>query len=52
VNSIAQAGGKAEVVDLSNAGMRDNSHMHVMDRNNLEVAGLIQQWLTTQGLYR
>jgi len=32
--------------------MRGNSHMPMMDRNNLQVAGLIQQWLAKQGLYR
>jgi len=26
--------------------------MLMMDRNNLQVAGLIQQWLAKQGLYR
>ena len=29
-----------------------NSHMLMMDRNNLEVAALIQRWLEQQGLYR
>jgi hypothetical protein len=52
VNGIAAAGGKVEVVDLPNAGMRGNSHMLMMDRNNLQVAGLIQEWLAKQGLVR
>jgi len=26
--------------------------MLMMDRNNLQVAGLIQEWLAKQGLYR
>jgi len=52
VNGIAAAGGKVEILDLPNAGMRGNSHMLMMDRNNLQVAGLIQQWLEKQGLYR
>jgi hypothetical protein len=29
-----------------------NSHMLMMDRNNLQVAALIQDWLAKQGLYR
>jgi hypothetical protein len=46
------AGAKVEVVDLPQAGIRGNSHMLMMDRNNLEVAALIQRWLEQQGLYR
>jgi len=52
VNGISAAGGKVEVLDLPNAGIRGNSHMLMMDRNNLQVAGLIQRWLEKQGLYR
>jgi hypothetical protein len=50
--AITKAGGKVEVVDLPKAGIRGNSHMLMMDRNNLEVAALIQHWLEKQGLYR
>ena len=50
--AIAQAGGAVEVVDLPQAGIRGNSHLVMMDRNNLEVAALIQRWLEKQGLYR
>ncbi|HXL75323.1 MAG TPA: esterase [Burkholderiales bacterium] len=49
---IARAGGKVEVVDLPNAGIRGNSHLLMMDRNNLEIAALIQRWLEDQGLYQ
>src|SRR5436309_1094840 len=52
VSGIAAAGGRVEVLDLPNAGMRGNSHMLMMDRNNLQVASLIQQWLEKQGLVR
>jgi len=52
VGEISKAGGKVGVVDLPNAGIRGNSHMLMMDGNNLQVAGLIQQWLAKQGLYR
>jgi pimeloyl-ACP methyl ester carboxylesterase len=52
VGEISKAGGKVEVVDLPNAGIRGNSHMLMMDRNNLQVAALIQEWLEKQGLYR
>jgi len=49
---IARAGGKVEVVDLPGVGIRGNSHMLMMDRNNLEIAALIQRWLERQGLYQ
>jgi hypothetical protein len=52
VGEISKAGGKVEILDLPNAGIRGNSHMLMMDRNNLQVAGLIQEWLAKQGLYR
>src|SRR5260221_2952574 len=51
-NAIQAAGGRVEVVDLPPAGIRGNSHMLMMDQNNLEVAALIQKWLEKQGLYR
>jgi pimeloyl-ACP methyl ester carboxylesterase len=51
-DAITKAGGKVEVVDLPKAGIPGNSHMLMMDRNNLEVAALIQRWLEAQGLYR
>ncbi len=50
--AMTKAGGKVEVVDLPKAGIRGNSHMLMMDRNNAEVAALIQGWLEKQGLYR
>ena len=46
------AGGNVEVVDLPSVGIRGNSHMLMMDRNNLEIAALIQRWLERQGLYQ
>src|SRR6266478_243130 len=52
VGEISKGGGKVEIVDLPNAGIRGNSHMLMMDRNNLQVASLIQEWLAKQGLVR
>jgi len=49
---ITKAGGKVDVLDLPKAGLRGNSHMLMMDRNNLQVAALIQDWLAKQGLVR
>jgi hypothetical protein len=39
-------------VDLPKIGIRGNSHMMMMDRNSDQVAGVIQDWLQKQGLYR
>ncbi len=50
--AVTAAGGNVQVVNLPQAGIRGNSHMLMMDKNNQEVAALIQQWLEKQGLYR
>ena len=48
--AVRDAGGRADVVDLPQVGIRGNSHMMMMDRNNAEIAGLINDWLGRQGL--
>ena len=50
--ALRQAGGRADTLLLPEHGIRGNSHMLMMDRNSDEVAGLIQQWLATQGVMR
>ena len=52
LDGVRQAGGSVDVVDLPNVGIKGNSHMLMMDRNNLAVAELIQDWLAKHGLYR
>lgn len=52
ITAVNAAGGRAEIVDLPKIGIRGNSHMIMMDRNNEQVAGIIQGWLEKQGLYR
>jgi len=47
---IKAAGGSVDVVDLPQAGIKGNSHMVMMDKNNAEVAALIQKWLEGKGL--
>ena len=44
------AGGSVDVVDLPQVGIKGNSHMIMMDKNNTEVAGLIEKWLEGKGL--
>jgi hypothetical protein len=51
-DAIRAAGGKPELVNLPSVGIKGNSHMLMMDRNNLEVAELIQRWLTEKGFVR
>lgn len=48
--ALRAAGGKVDVVNLPERGIAGNSHMLMMDKNNGEIAALIQQWLAGQGL--
>jgi pimeloyl-ACP methyl ester carboxylesterase len=45
-NQIRTAGGKAKFVVLPEMGIKGNSHMMMMDKNNLVVADQIIGWLT------
>ncbi len=49
-DAIKAAGGSVDVVDLPKIGIKGNSHMIMMDKNNAEVAALIQGWLERKGL--
>jgi pimeloyl-ACP methyl ester carboxylesterase len=48
--AVRAAGGKVDVIDLPDLGIKGNSHMMMMDRNNGAVADVIQRWLIGQGL--
>ena len=50
--ALRAAGGSADMVDLPAVGIRGNSHMMMMDKNNIAVADVIQEWLTKRGLYK
>lgn len=45
VNAIKAGGGRAELILLPERGIKGNSHMMMMDKNNLEVADVIIKWL-------
>jgi len=45
VDAIKAAGGAAKLLLLPEAGQRGNSHMLMMDKNNLPIADLIMGWL-------
>lgn len=42
---VKAAGGKAEMLNPPERGIRGNSHMIMQDRNNLQIADLILQWI-------
>jgi pimeloyl-ACP methyl ester carboxylesterase len=45
-----QAGAQVDVINLPEVGIKGNSHMLMMDRNNQQIAQLIQDWLKGKGL--
>jgi hypothetical protein len=49
-DAVRAAGGSVDVVDLPAACIKGNSHMLMMDKNNGEIADLIQKWLSEKGL--
>jgi len=48
--AVRAAGGKVDVINLPDLGIRGNSHMVMMDKNNDAVADVIGKWLVDQGL--
>ena len=52
LEQVRAAGGRYDVVNLPQAGIKGNSHMMMMDKNNLQVADVIQGWMEKQGLYK
>jgi pimeloyl-ACP methyl ester carboxylesterase len=50
-NAVRAAGGTADVIVLPEIGIRGNSYMMMMDKNNAEIAEVIQKWLAGKGLW-
>jgi pimeloyl-ACP methyl ester carboxylesterase len=48
--AVRAAGGSVDVLSLPERGIKGNSHMLMMDKNNAEIAQLIQKWLVAKGL--
>jgi pimeloyl-ACP methyl ester carboxylesterase len=48
--AVRAAGGKVDVINLPDLGIKGNSHMGVMDKNNDAIADVIEKWLKDQGL--
>ena len=45
VNLLNGGGGKGTFLLLPEAGIPGNSHMMMMDKNNLQIAGLLRKWI-------
>ena len=48
--AMKAAGGSFELTMLPDIGINGNSHMMMQDRNNTEIAEVIQKWLAAKGL--
>ncbi|MET4580126.1 esterase [Ottowia thiooxydans] len=51
-DALRAAGGNVDVIDLPSIGIKGNSHMIMMDKNSDVIAGIIQDWLVKQRLYK
>jgi pimeloyl-ACP methyl ester carboxylesterase len=49
VRALQDRGADAELLLLPERGIAGNSHMMMMDRNNLQVAGLLVEWMAKRG---
>ncbi len=47
---LTQAGVRNTLIRLADVGVRGNGHMMMIEKNNLEIAGVIAQWLDRQAL--
>jgi hypothetical protein len=45
IGRVKGAGGQAQMLDPTTRGIRGNSHMIMQDKNSLQIADLIQQWI-------
>jgi 4-carboxymuconolactone decarboxylase len=45
ISRVRKAGGQAQMLDPSERGIHGNTHMIMQDKNNLQIADLILQWL-------
>jgi pimeloyl-ACP methyl ester carboxylesterase len=52
LDKLTAAGGHVEVVNLPERGIMGNSHLMMMDKNNIAPAGIILDWLARRGLWK
>jgi pimeloyl-ACP methyl ester carboxylesterase len=43
-------GGDLEIVNLPERGLKGNSHFMMMEKNNAEIADIVERWLESKGL--
>jgi pimeloyl-ACP methyl ester carboxylesterase len=48
--AVRAGGGKVDVINLPELGIKGNSHMLMQDKNNAQIADVIQKWLVGKGL--
>ena len=48
IGRLKAAGGQAQMLSPCETGIRGNSHMIMQDKNNLQIADLILQWIDEQ----
>jgi hypothetical protein len=46
IGRLRAAGGQAQMLNPPERGIRGNSHMIMQDKNNLQIADFILQWIT------
>ena len=51
-DAIKAAGGTVDWINLPDIGIKGNSHMLMQDKNNDQIAEVIQKWLVEQGARR
>jgi pimeloyl-ACP methyl ester carboxylesterase len=49
-DAVRAGGGTVDVINLPEVGIKGNSHMLMQDKNNAEIADLIQKWFVAKGL--
>jgi pimeloyl-ACP methyl ester carboxylesterase len=49
-SAIKAAGGSVDLVNLPDIGIKGNSHMLMQEKNNAEIAEVIQKWLASKGM--
>ena len=49
-DAIRAAGGHVDLVMLPDIGIKGNSHMLMQEKNNAQIADVIQKWLVSKGL--
>ena len=45
IGRLKAAGGQAEMLNPPERGIRGNSHMIMQDKNSLQIADIILQWI-------